>query len=118
MTTATPEAQYIHWTENGEDRSARWRSESGMAPPKRIVQADDTTNADTAYRLACEGTALLWRGDFQNARQLLQALARRADHKGSKGKKARRPRCRLRPPKPSTCTARRSRSAAARWPCC
>ena len=25
---------------------------------------------------ACEGTALLWRGDFQNARQLLQALAR------------------------------------------
>ncbi|WP_377704226.1 methyltransferase [Pseudoduganella sp. UC29_71] len=91
MTTATPEAQYIHWTENGEDRSARWRSESGMAPPKRIVQADDTTNADTAYRLACEGTALLWRGDFQNARQLLQALARRADHKGSKGKKAKAP---------------------------
>jgi methylase of polypeptide subunit release factors len=91
MTTATPEAQYIHWTENGEDRSARWRSESGMAPPKRIVLADDTTNADTAYRLACEGTALLWRGDFQNARQLLQALARRADHKGSKGKKAKAP---------------------------
>ena len=35
--------------------------------------------ADAAYRLACEGTALLWRGDFQNARQLLQALARRVD---------------------------------------
>jgi SAM-dependent methyltransferase len=41
--------------------------------------ADDTTTADTAYRMACEGTALLWRGDFQNAKQLLQALARRAD---------------------------------------
>ena len=37
--------------------------------------------ADAAYRLACEGTALLWRGDFQNARQLLQAMARRADAK-------------------------------------
>lgn len=37
--------------------------------------------ADAAYRLACEGTALLWRGDFQNAKQLLQALARRADKK-------------------------------------
>ena len=35
--------------------------------------------ADAAYRLACEGTALLWRGDFQNARQLLNAMARRAD---------------------------------------
>ncbi len=41
--------------------------------------ADDTITADAAYRLACEGTALLWRGDFQNARQLLQAMARRVD---------------------------------------
>jgi SAM-dependent methyltransferase len=37
--------------------------------------------ADAAYRLACDGTALLWRGDFQNARQLLQALARRVDRR-------------------------------------
>ena len=77
----------IHWTEAGEERSARWRSESGMPAPRKVVIADDTTPADVAYRLACEGTALLWRGDFQNARQLLQALARRADTKG-KGKKA------------------------------
>jgi SAM-dependent methyltransferase len=42
--------------------------------------------ADDAYRLACEGTALLWRGDFQNARQLLQAMARRADEKPKKNK--------------------------------
>lgn len=40
--------------------------------------------ADLAYRLACEGTALLWRGDFQNARQLLQAMARRVDRKPPK----------------------------------
>ncbi|QXJ23058.1 class I SAM-dependent methyltransferase [Actinomadura graeca] len=40
---------------------------------------DDETRADDAYHLACEGTALLWRGDFQNARQLLTALARRID---------------------------------------
>ncbi|CAN7231137.1 class I SAM-dependent methyltransferase [Pseudoduganella sp. LjRoot289] len=90
MTAATPEAQTIHWTENGEDRSARWRSESGMPPPKRVMLIDDTTNADTAYRLACEGTALIWKGDFQNARQLLQALARRADHKGSGSAKAKK----------------------------
>jgi len=42
--------------------------------------------ADAAYRLACEGTALLWRGDYQNARQLLQAMARRADSKHSDSK--------------------------------
>ena len=71
----------ISWTEAGETRSARWRSERGVPPPKRVIIADDRTTADAAYHLACEGTALLWRGDFQNARQLLQALARRVDRK-------------------------------------
>ena len=66
----------IDWIEDGAARSARWHSESGMPPPKKVVLADDTMSADTAYRLALDGTALLWRGDFQNARQLLQALAR------------------------------------------
>ena len=69
----------IEWTESGVARSALWRSERGAAPPKRVVLADDTLSADSAYRLACEGTGLLWRGDFQNARLLLQALARRID---------------------------------------
>lgn len=69
----------IHWTEAGEACSALWRSERGALPPKRVVLADDTLSADSAYRLACEGTAMLWRGDFHNARHLLQALARRAD---------------------------------------
>jgi methylase of polypeptide subunit release factors len=69
----------VSWTERGELRSARWRSESGNPPPKRVVVADDQMKADTAYRFACEGTALLWRGDFQNARQLLLAMARRTD---------------------------------------
>lgn len=82
----------IGWREDGRDRSARWRSESGAAPPRRVVVADDATRADEAYRLACEGTALLWRGDFQNARQLLAAMARRAD---------RTPRKRRRKPEPS-----------------
>lgn len=67
------------WTDGDGPHSARWRSENGSPPPKKVQPADDTLNADAAYRLACEGTALLWRGDFHNARQLLQALARRAD---------------------------------------
>ncbi len=69
----------IHWTEGDEAHSARWRSERGAPPPTRVVIADDTIPADAAYDLACQGTAILWRGDFQNARQILVALASRAD---------------------------------------
>lgn len=74
----------IEWNEQGEMRSAHWRSESGAPAPRRVELADDTLAADTAYRLACAGTGLLWRGDFQNARQLLQALMRRTDRKPAK----------------------------------
>ena len=74
----------IHWQEDDVAHSALWRSENGSPPPKRVVIADDATTADVAYRLACEGTALLWRGDFQNARQLLQAMGRRAEQKKKK----------------------------------
>ncbi len=49
-----------------------------------MVIADDRTTADEAYGLACQGTALLWRGDFQNARQMLLALAARADRPGKR----------------------------------
>ncbi|CAM2139522.1 Methyltransferase domain-containing protein [Pararobbsia alpina] len=77
----------IEWTEDdGEARSAHWRSETGTPAPRRVVIADDTTTADTAFRLASEGTGLLWRGDFQNARQLLQAMARRVDRPPKKKK--------------------------------
>ena len=69
----------LHWSEQGQARCALWRSEGGQPLPRRVVCADDTMPADTAYRLACEGMALLWRGDFHNACQLLQAMARRLD---------------------------------------
>jgi len=81
----------IHWTETGEARSARWRSERGALPPVRVVIADDRTKADDAYGLACQGTGLLWRGDFQNARQMLLALASRADRPPRATKKSAAP---------------------------
>ncbi|MES2831623.1 MAG: class I SAM-dependent methyltransferase [Pseudomonadota bacterium] len=69
----------IHWIEADLPCSAHWYSSSGLPPPSRVVIADDRMTADAAFRLASEGTAMLWRGDFQNARQLLQAMARRID---------------------------------------
>ncbi|RZQ59754.1 methyltransferase [Amycolatopsis suaedae] len=70
----------LDWTEDGQARSARWRS-AGAPPPRRVELADDRTTADAALRLAKQGTGLLWRGDFHNARQLLSAMARRLDRR-------------------------------------
>lgn len=82
----------IQWVENGQTRAAQWRTESnavreadllrGVSPAptfSSIVVVDDQTTADAAFRLARDGKGLLWRGDFHNARQLLQAMARRVD---------------------------------------
>ena len=72
---------HIQWDEAGEARSAQWRSERDVPPPKSVVTTDDRMTADEAYGLACQGIAMIWRSDFQNARQLLVALAARADRK-------------------------------------
>ena len=77
----------IQWDEGGQICSAKWHSENGIAPHKKIQIIDDTLTADIAYRLACEGTAMLYKGDFQNARQLLQALVRRVDKPSKKSKR-------------------------------
>jgi methylase of polypeptide subunit release factors len=75
---------HLHWLENQATQTTLWVSESGAIPPKHITLADDTLSAETAHRLASEGHVLLWRGDFQNARHLLQALTRRLDKSKSK----------------------------------
>ena len=74
----------FEWNEQGEVRTAHWRSESGAPAPRRVEIAKDTLSADSAYRLACAGTAMLWRSDFQNARLMLQALQRRIEDKPPK----------------------------------
>lgn len=71
----------ITWQEKNKTMEAIWQSEAGNPPPKNVVIADDTTNAKVAYKLICEGTGFLYKGDFQNAKQLLQAITRKVDSK-------------------------------------
>jgi methylase of polypeptide subunit release factors len=75
----------IHWQEAGVEHAARWRSEAAIPPHRQVVVADDSLSADAAFRLAAQGNAILWRGDWQNARNLLQALSRRADRQPRSG---------------------------------
>jgi len=77
----------IHWREGGQEFEARWRSHSDAPPPTRVVIADGTMTADEVYGLACQGTALLWRGDYQDARQMLNAMGKRADRLPRRGRR-------------------------------
>ncbi len=81
MTEILAKEIQVSWQEKGKPQQAVWQSEAGSPPPKNIIITDDTTNAKVAYKQVCEGTALLYRGDFQNAKQLLQAITRKFDIK-------------------------------------
>ncbi|GAA1501900.1 methyltransferase [Brevibacterium permense] len=67
----------IRWTEDGIGRAAHWHSENGAPPPATVQIIGDETTADEACRSARAGVGLLWRGDFHNGRQLVQAMSRR-----------------------------------------
>jgi len=77
----SPGHPVIQWLEDGTAFEARWLSHSGALPATRVVVADGSMSADEAYGFACQGTALLWRGDFQDARQMLSALGKRVDRR-------------------------------------
>jgi methylase of polypeptide subunit release factors len=78
MTETT--AQHIHWTDHeGQPQSARWRSLAGHPAPEHVEVVGDDTSADQALKWLRQGTGLLWVGDYQNARHLLQALGRRLE---------------------------------------
>ncbi len=84
MNTAhtSPAIVNVTWQDKKSTQTAVWQSEANLAPPKNIIIADDTTNAKAAYIQVCEGAGLMYRGgDFQNAKQLLQAITKRFDSK-------------------------------------
>lgn len=64
-----------------EISSLGWKSESGQPRPQKIQTCDDNLKADQALSLTSQGTFLLYQGDFQNAKQLVQALGRRLQKK-------------------------------------
>ncbi|AUH39769.1 methyltransferase [Streptomyces sp. CMB-StM0423] len=83
------EHSILSWNADGRAQTARWYAAGGTPPPRRVVPADDRMCADIAYRLVCEGTAVLWQGDYHGGRQLLAALGRRIDRRSAR--RGRRP---------------------------
>ena len=55
---------------------AEWRNESTQKPPKQAVSLHDA-GAAAILDQARQDTAVIWRGDFHNAKQVLAALKKR-----------------------------------------
>ncbi len=64
------------WRSEGGERRGSWLAPFA-APPPRLGVADDRTTAAAALGRVRRGEALVYGGDFRNARQLLAAMGRR-----------------------------------------
>lgn len=75
--------RFLTWNES----QIRWQSENSFPAPKLLKNIDDQFTADQYLVDASQGISFVWTGDFQNAKQLLQAVGRRID-KNTQRKKA------------------------------
>ena len=75
----------VTWREGNAERSAYWLGVSS-SPPRRVGTADDRTTAAAALARVRSGEALVYTGDFRNARQLLAALSRRLEGRRPTGR--------------------------------
>jgi SAM-dependent methyltransferase len=66
----------VSWRARGAERTGAWLGTT-TPPPRRVGEADDRTTAAAALARVRGGEALVYTGDFRNARQLLAALGRR-----------------------------------------
>ncbi len=69
--------KFLSWNEDGREQKMLWVCESRLSPPQSILFADDRLTALKFEQAASQGAGFIWRGDFQNAKQLLQAVQRR-----------------------------------------
>ncbi len=66
----------LTWQEHGATRQAPWRNTAAQKPPAALAVADTDLSAKAALKSFRQGQALLWRGDYHQAVQLLAAVKR------------------------------------------
>jgi predicted RNA methylase len=74
-----PHYPSIEWEHLSIQYKSSWYSEAGLPVPQKILLIDDTITAKQAIEFARQHIGLLWIGDYQNGRNLLQAISRRLE---------------------------------------
>lgn len=72
------------WVQTGEEHTAHWLSANERPAPRKVIPVTDELTADDAVKNASQGIAMLWLGDFHNAKQILGAIDRRLANPGKK----------------------------------
>ena len=74
----------LTWQDNGQTHSALWQVDNGARAPARVEVLRESLAAPKAYKQACEGTAMLWQGDYEQGKQQLQAMTRHMNKSASR----------------------------------
>jgi predicted RNA methylase len=74
-----PHYPSIEWEHQSMQYKSSWYSEAGLPVPQQILLIDDTITAKQVIEFARQQIGLLWIGDYQNGRNLLQAISRRLE---------------------------------------
>ncbi len=77
LVITTPDPQFVHYQDHDERIEVAWLSANNRPAPAKVIAVGDELTADAAIKNAAHGTAMLWLGDFHNARQILSAMDRR-----------------------------------------
>lgn len=67
----------VDWETLTKEHAVQWHSSNRWPPPKRLIELSTAIPADQILRFLQQGTAILWRGDFHEGRQILQTVKRR-----------------------------------------
>ncbi|WP_225747466.1 class I SAM-dependent methyltransferase [Eikenella sp. Marseille-P7795] len=66
----------LTWQEQGQTHQAEWRHTAAQKPPAELAVAEPNLSAKAALKNFRQSQALLWRGDYHQAVQLLSAVKR------------------------------------------
>lgn len=77
MTSDSDFIKQLSYEYQGQTVTKNWVTENNFSTPKKVIVVDDSFSANSYTSLASQGTSFVWKGDFFNAKNLLQAVQRR-----------------------------------------
>lgn len=76
-TSEKSQSKKLTFDHNSHSYTLTWISENHFSTPKKVIVIDDSFPASQYITYASQGVSFVWKGDYNNGKQLLQAVQRR-----------------------------------------